>query len=159
MCIRDSHYTWFKNGPDDVKSVATWGSTAGADNQTNSYAIDTSFPKGVSFGKWLQNVNASADGANIDLKAVAKSVSDTNAKSLNWISKPNDTYKVKYMSFNTPVAKPVAPAKKSAAAPAKKTASTSIVSAVKTLVKKVVVGAANKTVAKVAAKKPATRKS
>ncbi len=58
-----------------------------------------------------------------------------------------------------PVAKPVAPAKKSAAAPAKKAASTSIVSAVKTLVKKVVVGAANKTVAKVAAKKPATRKS
>lgn len=44
------------------------------------------------------------------------------------------------------------------AAPAKK-ASTSLVSAVKTLVKKVVVGAANKTVAKVAAKKPATRKS
>lgn len=101
------HYTWFKNGPDDVKSVATWGSTQGADNATNTYAIDTSFPKGMSFGKWLQNVSASADGANITLNDVAKSVSDTNAKSLNWISKPNDTYKVKYMSFNTPVAKPV----------------------------------------------------
>lgn len=72
-----------------------------------------------------------------------------------------------------PAAKPAAPAKKSAAAkkmaakpvvakkaaPAKKAASTSLVSAVKTLVKKVVVGAANKTVAKVAAKKPAPRKS
>lgn len=100
------HYTWFKNGPADVASVATWGSTAGADGAQNTYAIDTSFPKGQSFGKWLTNVQASADGQNISLKDVAKSVSDTNAKSLNWISKPGDPYKVKYMSFNTPVAKP-----------------------------------------------------
>ena len=89
------HYTWLKKGPDDAKSVATWGSTAGADNATNTYAIDTTFPKGMSFGKWLKNVNASADGANISLTDVAKSVSDTNPKSLNWISKPGDTYKVK----------------------------------------------------------------
>lgn len=72
-----------------------------------------------------------------------------------------------------PAAKPAAPAKKPAAArkvaakpavakkaaPAKKVASSSLVSAVKTLVKKVVVGAASKTVAKVATKKPAPRKS
>ena len=45
------------------------------------------------------------------------------------------------------------------AAPTKKAASTSLVSAVKTLVKKVVVGAANKSIAKVAAKKTPARKS
>ena len=68
----------------------------------------------------------------------------------------NKPVAVKKVASKTVASKAVV-AKKTA--PAKKVASTSLVSAVKSLVKKVVVGAANKSIAKVAAKKSAPRKS
>ena len=68
----------------------------------------------------------------------------------------NKPVAVKKVASKTVASKAVI-AKKTA--PAKKVASTSLVSAVKSLVKKVVVGAANKSIAKVAAKKSAPRKS
>lgn len=68
----------------------------------------------------------------------------------------NKPVAVKKVASKTVASKAVV-AKKTA--PAKKVASTSLVSAAKSLVKKVVVGAANKSIAKVAAKKSAPRKS
>ncbi len=68
----------------------------------------------------------------------------------------NKPVAVKKVASKTVASKAVI-AKKTA--PAKKVASTSLVSAVKSLVKKVVVGASNKSIAKVAAKKSAPRKS
>jgi hypothetical protein len=98
------HYTWFKNGPADLQSVATWGSTAGARNGAANFSIDTSFPKGASFGKWLQNNGSSPDGANMSMTEVAYSITQHSAASASqWVYTNAEQYKTKYMSFNTPV--------------------------------------------------------
>jgi hypothetical protein len=101
------HYTWFKNGPADFQGVATWlGNSSGQDNGV--YNIDTSFPKGMLFNKWLGTVGA-LTGTQITLSQVAESVSTVNAPTTRWIYNPaadpqggpaNDT---KYLSFLTPI--------------------------------------------------------
>jgi hypothetical protein len=101
------HYTWFRNGPADFKGVATWlGNSSGQDNGV--YNIDTSFPKGMLFNKWLGIVGA-LTGSQITLSQVAESVSTVNKQTQRWIYNPaadpqggpaNDT---KYLSFLTPI--------------------------------------------------------
>jgi hypothetical protein len=102
------HYTWFKNGPTDFQGVANWlGSSAGQDN--GNYDIDTSFPKGVLFDKWLGTVGA-LTGSQIALSQVAESVGTVNAGAQRWIYNPgadsqgqNLTNNTKYLSFLTPI--------------------------------------------------------
>jgi hypothetical protein len=102
------HYTWFKNGPADFQGVATWlGSSGGSDDGV--YDIDTSFPKGVLFDKWLGTVGA-LTGTQISLSQVAESVGAVNTTdSERWIYNPaadkqnNKTNDTKYLSFLTPI--------------------------------------------------------
>jgi len=87
--------------------VASWlGNSSGQDNGV--YNIDTSFPKGMLFNKWLGIVGA-LTGSQITLSQVAESVSTVNKPTQRWIYNPaadpqggpgNDT---KYLSFLTPI--------------------------------------------------------
>lgn len=98
------HYYWFKHGPPDFQSVATWtgGGTA------SPYLIDMSFPKGKAFGEWLVNVGASTKLGEIALDAVKNDVGAVNATTTQkWIYKTSGGDSVKYLSFAAPVGKPV----------------------------------------------------
>jgi hypothetical protein len=110
------HYTWFRDGPPDFRNVATWLGTSTA-NGTGNFAIDTSFPKGMTYHDWLANVGALNRNGTIALNSVATSVSTVNPPTTRWIynSNNNDT---KYLSFLTPIGgiAPAAPAADSGAA-------------------------------------------
>ncbi len=95
------HYTWFKDGPADFRNVANWLGPSTADAMGN-FAIDTSFPKGMTYHDWLQNVGALGRNGTIALNSVATSVSTVNPPTTRWIynSSNNDT---KYLSFLTPI--------------------------------------------------------
>jgi hypothetical protein len=102
------HYTWFEDSPSaDFKGVANWGNTGDNDIAGNggTYDIDTSFPKGATFGQWLGAVGATASAGpppTIDLTIVADSVKTVNAPTSRWIYDPNGN-DVKYLSFETPI--------------------------------------------------------
>ncbi len=96
------HYTWFKNGPSDFQGMATWlGWSAGTGSGT--YTLNTSFPKGITYRDWLNNVGA-ATGSSIALTEVASSVSSVSSNATRWIdddsTSPPDA---KYLSFLTPI--------------------------------------------------------
>jgi hypothetical protein len=101
------HYTWFKNGPSDFQSVATWLGYSIGNGTCNNCTIDTSFQSGMDFDAWLQGVGA-LSGTGITLNGVANSVSTVNpATTTRWIygssgmnTGAND---VKYLSFETPI--------------------------------------------------------
>jgi hypothetical protein len=99
------HYTWFKNGPADFKNVANWLGPSTADGAGN-FAIDTSFPKGMTYRDWLSNVGALGRNGTIALNSVATSVSTVNPPTIRWIyEQTNDaaTNDTKYLSFLTPI--------------------------------------------------------
>jgi hypothetical protein len=101
------HYTWFKNGPPDFQSVATWlGYSIGSGTCTNC-SIDTSFQSGMDFDKWLQGVGA-LSGTGITLNGVADSVSTINTMTTSrWIygssGQRTGATDTKYLSFETPI--------------------------------------------------------
>ena len=101
------HYTWFKNGPPDFQSVATWlGYSIGSGTCTNC-TIDTTLPSGMNFQSWLQGVGA-LSGTGITLTGVADSVSTVNAATTTrWIygssGQNTGASDTKYMSFETPI--------------------------------------------------------
>jgi len=100
------HYTWFKNGPPDFQSVATWlGSSIGSGTCTNC-SIDTSLQSGKDFQAWLTSVGA-ITGSGITLNGVADSVSTVNtATTTRWIygnSGTGGAMDTKYLSFETPI--------------------------------------------------------
>ena len=120
------HYTWFEDNPSaDFKGVANWGNTGNNDLATSNgqtYDIDDTFPKSVTFGRWLGVVGAlngtaappttmsATPPASMTLGYVADSVRTVNAPTSRWIYDPataageggtaND---VKYLSFDTPI--------------------------------------------------------
>ncbi len=95
------HATWFKDGPDDVKSVASWGGSGPATDTSGTFSIDRTFPKGEAFGDWLQE-NANSNGTTIHLDEFGDSIDAANEKSQRWIYN-DQSHPVKYLSFNTPV--------------------------------------------------------
>jgi len=101
------HYTWFKNGPPDFQSVATWlGSSVGSGTCTNC-TIDTTLQSGKDFQAWLTSVGA-LTGSGITLTGVADSVSAVNpATTSRWIygnsGFTTGAMDTKYMSFETPI--------------------------------------------------------
>ncbi|MGH7269082.1 MAG: hypothetical protein ACREJ3_01515 [Polyangiaceae bacterium] len=95
------HYTWFKNGPADFQGTATWLGSSNGD-QTGTYPIDTSFPKGMVLQEWLANLGF-ATGNSIALNGVANSVSTVNPPTQRWIYDSSNNNDVKYMSFLTPI--------------------------------------------------------
>jgi hypothetical protein len=111
------HYNWFASpasslfgaeGPADYNSVAQWGVvTASA---TPPWYIDTTFPKGVAFDKWVQNVfktNSPPPPGQINLVYSNSDVGNINKPlSTRWIyygDKTGPNYGTAYLSFNTPV--------------------------------------------------------
>jgi hypothetical protein len=111
-------YTWFRDSPaTDFDGVANWGKQGNADTvtaqvQNGTYDVDTSFPKGATFGKWLGLVNALQSAGpppSIKLNPVADSVVSVNAPTLRWIYGPTGSTDVKYMSFQTPIGGVVPP--------------------------------------------------
>jgi hypothetical protein len=105
------HYLWFKgtspgtspaiSGLPDFVDTAAWkpGVSSWATG-SQSFSVDQSFPKGVSFAKWLVNVGASTTAGSIQLDDFADSVDSVNSPpSTRWIY---DGSNVEYMSFNTP---------------------------------------------------------
>lgn len=98
------HYGWFEYGPAEFQSTATW---TGGGTSTN-YAVDMTFPKGKAFGEWLVNVGASTTLGQIPLSAVKNDVGTINAATTTrWIYKSAAPESVKYLSFATPVGKPI----------------------------------------------------
>jgi hypothetical protein len=106
------HYTWFRDSPDtDFQGVANWGKQGNADTVTmqvanGTYDVDTSFPKGATFGQWLNEVGALQSAGpppSLKLNPVADSVVSVNAPTLRWIYGPTGSTDVKYMSFQTPI--------------------------------------------------------
>jgi hypothetical protein len=112
------HYTWFEKSPDaDFRDVAKWGQTGATDTAVGGgtpYDIDTSFPKGVSFGKWLGDVGALGSAGpppSLTLYTVADSVDAVNAvapqSTLRWIydsaGDASSGNHPKYISFGTPI--------------------------------------------------------
>jgi hypothetical protein len=111
------HYIWFKgsslgespsvSAPSDFVSTANWKPTsAGGASGSGTYTVDQSFPKGMSFAKWLTNVGASTTLGSIHLDKIADSVDTVNnPPSTQWISGGGN---VQYMSFNAPTTAPAA---------------------------------------------------
>jgi hypothetical protein len=107
------HYTWFRDSPDtDFQGVANWGKSGNADAvtaqvQNGNYDIDVNFPKGATFGQWLELVGATQSAGpppTIKLNPVADSVVSVNSPTISWIYGPTPgSTDVKYMSFQTPI--------------------------------------------------------
>ncbi len=111
-------YTWFRDSPaTDFQGVANWGNQGNADAVTNfaqngDYDVDTTFPKGATFGQWLNLVGALQSAGpppTIKLNPVADSVVSVNSPTLRWIYGPNASTDVKYLSFQTPIGGMVVP--------------------------------------------------
>jgi hypothetical protein len=112
------YYNWFAppTGPAIFQSVVDWSPaiTQGCGNDSNppycSYFIDTSFPKGMAFGEWLQDNNITSNLGQINLTDTRWDMSTVTNLSTRWIYNANGTESatdsmqaVQYMSFNTPV--------------------------------------------------------
>ncbi|MGH7436141.1 MAG: hypothetical protein ACRENE_10755, partial [Polyangiaceae bacterium] len=72
---------------------------------TATYDVDTSFPKGATFGTWLNNVGALQSAGpppQLGLSPVANSVVSVNSPTVRWIYDPAQQH-VKYLSFQTPI--------------------------------------------------------
>ena len=70
-----------------------------------TYDVDTSFPKGATFGTWLNNVGALQSAGpppQLSLSPVANSVVSVNSPTVRWIYDPAQQH-VKYLSFQTPI--------------------------------------------------------
>lgn len=103
------HYTWFKESPEtDFRGVASWNEPSSAYG-TRTYEVDTSFPKGAAFAKWLENAGGTTEAGGLLVTNPGSNVSAVNpATTQRWLytSSPAN---VGYFSFNTPVdAKPEA---------------------------------------------------
>jgi len=104
------HYTWFRDSPAaDFQGVAQWGNTGANDTAIGGghpYNVDTSFPKGATFGQWLGTVkalNSPGPPPNIVLNQVADSVVAVNPPTSRWIYDSQGAPDVKYLSFETPI--------------------------------------------------------
>jgi hypothetical protein len=115
-----THYygNWFFDpGTPDLKSVATWTNPAwGGSGFQEPDLVDQTFPKGKAFAQWLLDNQISSSLGNItltdtrdDIVAQAPTGCSTakgTCLDTQWIYHPGDNHP-RYISFNTPVGKPV----------------------------------------------------
>jgi hypothetical protein len=97
------HYTWFVNGPSDFQGVANW--TPRGTNETGPFDVDTTFPKGQAFVKWLQYVGATNNNT-LALNQVRNDLSTVNAGAQRWVYTPKNGATAeadRYITFNTPI--------------------------------------------------------
>lgn len=113
LFLSHDQFVWLKSGP------TPWGQTAdfvGADRDPLPDGfisqIDETFPKGMAFSKWLQNVHGSMTPGNIKLNNARFSVRAARpTKTQRWIyteNNPRDAsgLAVEYLTMNTPVEMP-----------------------------------------------------
>ena len=104
------HYTWADAGP--LATAAQWmGSPGNPENPPGPYLVDTSFPKGDALAKWLVGVGATTKLGQIPISQVRENVGGVVSPTQRWVyrdrSDPTVPQSSKYLSVNTPVAKPV----------------------------------------------------
>lgn len=97
------HYTWHKNLIPAYQGTAQWGYSSG----TQPYLVDTSFPKGKALADWMNGpeVAASTVYGQVLINESRQDVSAVNPPTTRWIYGGQTIH---YLSFNTPVGKPVA---------------------------------------------------
>jgi hypothetical protein len=97
------HYSWFKKNPEpDFKGVATWNAPSSAYGH-KTLDVDTTFPKGAAFAKWLENVGASTVPGKLEVDQPGANVASVNPQvAQRWLY--SDA--VAYMSFNAPIGVP-----------------------------------------------------
>ncbi len=104
-------YTWFGNSPQAAfQGVANWLASGPANPGTFTLDMDNTFPKGVTFGKWMGVVGAQAGAGpppTMSATVVATTVSTVNSAApqatVRWIYDPASSDDVKYLSFGTPI--------------------------------------------------------
>ena len=100
------HYTWLKNGPAPLASLADWG-VSPASSLGTTYDIDQSFPKGAAMAQWLTNAGASTTPGTIDIKVPVEHLRGVKPGAQRWIYRGDGAdEQVKFFSFNTPVGAP-----------------------------------------------------
>ena len=113
------HYTWFQNGPTELRSVADWfGAPGNPENPPGPFSIDTSFPKGAALADWLVNVQASTTKGEMPISQPRENVGRVLSTSAQrwvygkkWvipgvIADPIRPEPTKYLTVNAPVGKP-----------------------------------------------------
>ncbi len=104
------HYNWFApgNGQADFNSTAQW--LAPGPSNGPPWYINTTFPKGVAFDAWVQNVfkGAPPSKGQITLDYAAHDVGIVTGATTPWIyygdqNLKNKAYNTAYLSFNAPV--------------------------------------------------------
>ena len=125
-----THYygNWFipTTGTADLQSVAEWGSVAKAGQESGwqqnmstmaeNDTVDQSFPKGVAYAAWLQDIGVSMTLGSISLvdtrddilaPAPAGCSATQSCLSTRWLYNSGNEHP-RYLSFNAPVSVPVA---------------------------------------------------
>lgn len=99
------HYTWFSNGPADVKSIANWAPDTIGDPTAGQVTLDTSFPKGKALSEWLAyTAPGSVTSDRVSFTELRTDLTTVNASATRWVHGPPGE-KVKYLTFNAPVGK------------------------------------------------------
>jgi hypothetical protein len=107
------HYTWAEQGP--LSTAAQWsGSESNPENPPGPYLIDRSFPKGDSFAQWLVAVDATKTLGEMPINQARENVGGVRAAGQRWVYSKTENPSLaseapeatKYLSINTPVAKP-----------------------------------------------------
>jgi hypothetical protein len=102
------HYTWFEQSPQaDFRSVATWNPPSSAYGH-KTLKVDTSFPKGAAFAKWLVQAGATNTAGTVDVDNPGSNVASVNAATAQRWLYTDDPANVAFMSFNVPVGAPPA---------------------------------------------------
>jgi hypothetical protein len=99
------HYTWFRDGPQEFRTLARW-----AGKTTLPFTVDTGFAKGVAFRNWLENVGAIKDPGSTSIPLSTGDIRDdvgtVSEQAQRWIYAGTDgaaDESVKYFSVNTPL--------------------------------------------------------
>jgi hypothetical protein len=117
------HYTWFQNGPQDLRAVADWfGAAQNPENPPGPFLVDQTFPKGKALAEWLTIVGASSTLGEIPISQPRENVGAVLSKSAQrWVygkkgvttpfgyfPDPIRPEPTKYLTVNAPVTKPAA---------------------------------------------------
>jgi hypothetical protein len=109
------HYTWASEGP--LSTAAQWvGSEKNPENPPGPFLVDRSFPKGDALANWLVSVDATKTLGEIPISQPREDVGAVHSAAQRWVYSDTSNASLvaempvstKYLSINTPVAKPVA---------------------------------------------------